>query len=224
MNFLNTGRTSVKLSLLAAAFVLSGCDHAVNRWNENALGPFQQQPEIKVAPKALNTHLKVDGQGALTAESFANLNAVLKAQGPLKRQQILISTLTPAGQKMALRLQATLLNAGLPAHQVRVVDQADAKASNAQGWDLQLLSQALVVDIPDCAIADAESWTVHPYKAVGPLGCSTRANLAAMVSDPRDLMRAKALDGANGRAAENAVKRYTENEVTELLDIDFNED
>jgi type IV pilus biogenesis protein CpaD/CtpE len=47
-------------------------------------------------------------------------------------------------------------------------------------------------------------------------GCANRANLAAMVADPADLDRGRALAPAQGDAAIAAVQRYRKGQVTPL--------
>ena len=100
---------------------------------------------------------------------------------------------------------------------------SNLQASKQDNWDLQVISEALVVKVPDCSIANPKTWTVKPYQAVGPLGCANRANIARMVSDPRDLMRPQTLDAGDGMTAVNAVGRYHDDELRELLEIDFQE-
>ena len=56
------------------------------------------------------------------------------------------------------------------------------------------------------------------------MGCANRANIAAMVSDVRDLRRPRTLAAADGRAAAGAVERYQTGDVRELIDINFNND
>ncbi len=57
-------------------------------------------------------------------------------------------------------------------------------ADTTEAEALTLVSRAVVAEVPDCAIADPQAWTVTPFSAVGALGCANRANLARMVSDP----------------------------------------
>lgn len=212
------------LCLLAVALFLSGCDRSMNQMRENRLSPYIQAQAATVKPSALVASLNVAANGSLTADSLANLNTLLRNQGRLRNQTLTISPFTPAGETLARRLAEVLREQGLPSQQVLVAPTQLKGRTEGGDWDLQVISEALVVNVPDCAIADPKTWTVKPFQAVGQLGCANRANIARMVADPRDLARPQALDAADGMAAVNAVTRYHDDETRELLDIDFSKD
>lgn len=208
------------LSLLALSVLLVGCDRQLNQMRENRFTPYKTAEAPTVAPSALVASLKANGNGSFTAESLENLNTLLQAQGRLRQQTLTLQPYTPSGERLAQRLASVLREQGAVTEQV-IVMPSRLEAPEATEWDLQVVSEALVVKVPDCTIADPKAWTVKPYQAVGPLGCANRANIAAMVSDPRDLVRPQALDGGDGINAVGAVGRYHDDEVRELLDIDF---
>ena len=91
-------------------------------------------------------------------------------------------------------------------------------------WDLELISEAYVVHAPECEVADPTRWTIEPYEAVGTLGCANNANIAMMVSDPKDLLRPRALEGADGTASNLAVQKYQTGDQEDLIDIDFSQE
>lgn len=208
------------LSLLALSVLLVGCDRPLNTMRETRFGPFKQAEMPSVAPSALVASLKANGNGSFTAESLENLNTLLRAQGRLRQQTLSLQPYTPTGERLAQRLASVLREQGAVTEQV-IVLPSRLEAAEADVWDLQVVSEALVVKVPDCRVAKPREWSVNPYQSVGPLGCANRANIAAMVSDPRDLVRPQALDGGDGINAVGAVGRYHDDEVRELLDIDF---
>lgn len=210
------------LTCMLGALVLSGCDSYVNQMRLNGLGQTPPSAMPSVKPQAASVDLKLDQHGGLTQDSLASLNQLLQQQGRLSQQTLVLTPANTRGEKIAQRLATRLVAIGIPANKINVLPVA-ASAANAHG-DLNVLSQALVVTVPDCRIANAQEYTVHPYQSIGPLGCATRANLAKMVADPQDLLRARPLDAGDGQAAENAVGRYYDDDIRELLDIDFNED
>lgn len=212
------------LSVLAVGLLLSGCDHSLNQMRENRFTPFNQAQAVSVKPQALVASLYVSQGGSLTPESLANLNTLLRNQGRLKNQTLTLRPFTPAGETISQRLAAILREQGAQPQQVIVAPTQLRGKTESGDEDLQVISEALVVTVPDCAIADPKAWTVKPYEATGPLGCANRANIARMVADPRDLARPQALDAADGTAAVNAVTRYYDDEPRELLDIDFSKD
>jgi pilus assembly protein CpaD len=209
------------LILVLACTALSGCEQTINHWREGDEQVLSgKNYPIKVTPSVSAVSLKLTPSRGLGESALEELNSLLMHQGRIRDQVILLQPYTDAGEQFAIKLRSTLLHAG--AQQVRI-QPASYRADQSQ-WDLRVQSQALVVNVPDCRIKDPEKWTIQPYEAVGPLGCANRANLARMVADPRDLIRAKPLDTGDGVAAVNAVKRYHEDDLKELLDIDFNED
>jgi len=209
------------LSLVIACTLLSGCAQTINHWREGGevVASGENYP-IKVDPTVSAVSLKLTDNQGLSSDSMKTLNSLLVNQGRLAKQKLTIQPYSNDGQQFANKLHATLLHAGaVDVNILPLTYQADETS-----WDLRVQSQALVVTVPDCRIHDADNWTVKPYEAIGPLGCATRSNLARMVSDPTDLLRAKSLAPADGEAALRAVTRYQEDELKELLDIDFNED
>lgn len=211
------------LSLLAFTALLFGCDRPLNTMRETRFGPFTKAEMPTVSPSALVASLKASGNGSFTAESLENLNTLLRAQGRLRQQTLTLQPYTPSGERLAQRLADVLREQGAVAEQI-IIQPSRLEAPEADTWDLQVVSEALAVKVPDCKIASPRKWSVNPYAAVGPLGCANRANIAAMVSDPRDLVRPQALEAGDGINAVEAVHRYHDDEVRELLDIDFQDD
>lgn len=205
---------------LLALVLCAACDSNLNQMRENRFTPFTPVPQASVAPSALVASLKAAGNGSFTAESLDNLNTLLSAQGRLARQTLTVQPYTPAGERLAQRLGSVLRGQGLPATQL-IIRPTHLKVDAGREWDLQVVSEALVIKVPDCSIADPQTWTVKPYQAVGTLGCASRANVAAMVANPADLLRPQTLDAADGTHAVSAVQRYHDDETRELLDIDF---
>lgn len=206
---------------LSLGLLLSGCDRTVNQQRINAFNPLPPAQPIQAVPSALVSNLNVTGSGGLSRESLADLNTLLARQGRLNQQTLTLRPTTLAGEQVATRLSSVLKQLG--ARQVIVAPTQLAAGSSAAA-DLQVISEALVVQAPDCGVANSDDWAVHPFAGVGPLGCANRSNIARMVADPRDLNRAQTLDGGDGVAAVNAVERYQRHETMELLDINFNKD
>ncbi|WP_159934435.1 CpaD family pilus assembly lipoprotein [Pseudomonas sp. S35] len=208
------------LSVLAGALLLSGCDHQVHKMRESRFQPYNQAQAPSVKPQALMAALHTSPGGSLTPDSLANLNTLLRSQGRLHNQTLTLRPFTPAGETVSKRLATVLRELGTPAQQI-IVAPVQLRTGNATDEDLQVVSEAMVVTVPDCAVADGQNWTVKPFQATGQLGCANRANIARMVADPRDLARAQALDSGDGNTAVNSVTRYYDDEPRELLDIDF---
>ena len=204
---------------LSLALLLGACDRTVNDQRIALYAPQSPQAPIRAVPSAMVAHLSATAGGGMSRESLADLNTLLARQGRLSQQTLTLRPATPAGEQVGKRLGEVLTQLG-----ARQVIVAPTQLDKAQGADLQVVSEALVAQIPDCTISDPSRSAVKPYRAIGDLGCANRANIARMVADPRDLNRAQSLEGADGVAAVNAVERYQRHETVELLDINFNKD
>ncbi|RMV72779.1 hypothetical protein ALP05_03222 [Pseudomonas caricapapayae] len=206
----------IAISLLGLA-LLTGCNSTLNTLREHR---FANQPHtaIEVQPSALSLGLAATPNGqSLTPASLEALNQLLLRQGRLPNQHLTLLPHTPAGDRIAQRLGQALRGRGLPGNQlvvetVRLQPGAD---------DLTVLSEALVVQAPTCTIAAPEHWAIAPYSAIGSLGCANEANLAAMVSNPQDLVAPALLGPGDGTSASSAVQRYHEHDLPELLDMTF---
>jgi pilus (Caulobacter type) biogenesis lipoprotein CpaD len=214
-----------RLSLLLAglSLALPGCTEELNQMRaERFANQPQQAIGVKASALSLNLRATPSGQ-SLTPDSLARLNDMLNRQGRLNNQTLTLLPYTPAGERIAQRLAEALEERGLPPAQLRL--KSDLREVQGAGEDdLMVISEALVAQVPDCSIADPQSWAVTPYQAVGTLGCANRANLARMVSDPRDLVRPRTLAPGDGIQASAAVQRYHTDELRELGDIDFSDD
>ncbi len=209
------------LFFILVCTLLSGCEHTINHWREGdeSIASGTDYP-IKVTPSVSAVSLHLGEHQGLTQQGLESLNSLLIHQGRLDQQIITVQPYTAKGRTFAVKLQTTLRNVGAK----QVIIAAQPYRAKTGAWDLRVQSQALVVSVPDCRIHDADIWTTKPYEAVGPLGCANRANIALMVADPADMLRARTLDSGDGAAAAAAVKRYQEDDLKELSDIDFNED
>ncbi|NIE73204.1 pilus assembly protein CpaD [Pantoea sp. Ap-967] len=204
---------------LALGLLLGGCDRNFNNQRVANYAPGTPMPAIQAVPSALVAQLKTTAAGGLDQASLADLNTLLARQGRLSQQTLTLRPATPGGEQVATRLAQVLRQLG-----VRQVIVAPTQLQRSGDTDLQVVSEAVVAQVPDCLIRDPNGVTVKPFTAIGSLGCANRANIARMVADPRDLNRAQALDGGDGIAATNAVDRYQRHETVELLDINFNKD
>jgi len=78
--------------------------------------------------------------------------------------------------------------------------------------------------MPDTTVDDPENWASSPYYALGTLGAANSANIAMMTSDPRDLLRPRTLAPTEGKIATSAMDRYLNDDLKDLIDIDFSGD
>jgi len=220
--------------LLLSGVLLGGCglDRGIHQLRATHF-PQLKEGGVSTDVQARALYLKAtpDGRG-LTAESIAAANDLLTTQGPIRRQVLTIIPLSPAGEQIAPRLVQALDAAGARSPQLGAnkmngepeSESAKEQTRQQQSWDIELVSEAIVVNVPDCTVAEPDLWTVEPYYAVGTLGCANQSNIAMMVSDPRDLIRPRSLAPSEGAIATSAMDRYLDGELNDLIDIDFSGD
>lgn len=220
--------------LLLLGVLLGGCaaDRGISKLRAERF-PQMKNNEVKVSVQAKALYLKVTPKGnGLTKESIDAANILLTEQGPIRRQVLTIVPLTPAGEKIAPHLASALTAAGARPPLLggdQVMEENTSKPAKAlknqqQDWDIELTSEAIVVEVPDNTIADPDNWTMSPYYNIGTLGAANRANIAMMVSDPRDLLRPRALAPTEGKIATSALGRYLTDDLKDLIDINFSGD
>lgn len=205
------------LTLSLPLLLLVGCNSTLNTIRANRFANTPQAP-VEVHPQArvLGVATTPNGQ-SLTPASLDALNQLLVRQGRLTNQTLTLVPHTPAGERIAQRLGQTLENQGLPSKQLNVETLRLQKGTD----DLTVVSEALVVQIPDCHIRNANDWALAPYTNIGSLGCASEANLAAMVSNPRDLVAPALLGPGEGANASGAVQRYQQHDMPKLIDMNF---
>lgn len=203
------------------ALALAACsDRTVNDMRMERFSQPDVAP-ITVKPSALAVNLEAaaDGRG-LNGASLKALNDMLNQQGRLAQQTLIVTPYTPRGEQLAARLVSALRNAGADGRKLSVRPRV---AASGQG-DLQVVSQALAVQTSRCRINDPDMLMVKPFEAVGYLGCANQSNLAMMAAAPRDLIQARSLDDADGVTAVNSIERYQQDNVKDLIDVDFSQD
>ncbi|THF67251.1 pilus assembly protein PilZ [Pseudothauera nasutitermitis] len=217
---------NLALAILPLMLLLAACETPIHAMRASRFPQtVAEAPTVEPRALALALQVSADGQG-LTPESLRQANAMLGSQGRLHAQRLSITPFNARGEAFAQRLASALAASGANAPQVLAIpaDAERLEVAQRQRWDLELQSEALAVITPDCSVAKPQDWMVHPYRGVGPLGCANRANIARMVSDPRDLTRPRTLEGADGSAAALAVERYQTGELRDLIDINFDND
>ncbi|KHN53772.1 pilus assembly protein PilZ [Pectobacterium fontis] len=219
----NRRKRHISIAVLTTTFLLSGCgwnkpinDVRIQRFNQPALEPITVQPSSVSVPLLVAQN----GNGFLP-ESLRQLNIMLKDQGRLSKQTLTLIPHSANGERMAARLATVLKNAGAMPQNVKQMRRSTASGQNG---DLEVISEAVVAKTTRCEINDPNQLMVKPFEGVGYLGCATQNNLAVMISEPRDMIQAKALDDADGVVAVNSIERYHKGEVRELIDINFDED
>jgi pilus assembly protein CpaD len=96
---------------------------------------------------------------------------------------------------------------------------ADA-GSGPEAWGrnrrVELVLERYLVTLPACPDWSRRSGLDFDNQPLSNLGCATTTNLGLMVADPKDLVRGRPLDRADGVQQAEAIVRYRTGKVVEL--------
>lgn len=198
-------------TMLGTAAMLAGCVQPAPA----------QQAAVPPAPLALKARVHTEAHPlALSPDGKANalersrLDAFI-ADLAVKRRDALHATVGGTGNNLQ-RLEATRMLAEDGIDPANIVLAPAAKGATATGpviIEVELYS----VDAPPCAPwSTIVSAAGNSSAELPDLGCSNLTNLAAMVSDPRDLMHGSTTPYADGITSAAAVQRYNEDNVKPL--------
>lgn len=185
-------------------------------------------PAVQVSTKSLYMKTYADGSG-FSARTIDTANAFLRSQGPLAKQVITVVPRSPEALGAAKRLGTALEDAGAKSVKVAAfkpeATSGEEKVEDRDtGAGVEIISETYLLTVPDCTVANPARAGIDPYFAMGALGCANNANIARMVSDPRDLVRPRPLEPGDGEAAVLAVRKYQTGDTEDLVDIDFSQD
>ncbi|HET6521568.1 MAG TPA: CpaD family pilus assembly lipoprotein [Geminicoccaceae bacterium] len=113
-------------------------------------------------------------------------------------------------------------HAGVPVEQAAFGEGFPAApGSTPEAWRLnrrvEVATERYRVTPPDCPDWSRPSQPDFDNRPLPNLGCATATNLAHMVAEPRDLARGRELGPADGIREAEAIVRYREGKVTELM-------
>ena len=167
---------------------------------------------LQVRPVAYQFAVNLQGR-PLDQQDFQAVTDFLRSHGPLANQRLVV--VDQGGLYEKKRIQGWFDRLGINRPQVRWVRQ------DAEQQRLLITTEYFVVRTPDCPSSDVQPGTpLHKQYRSPSFGCATAANLAMMVSDPRELVKGRNLAPASGTRLVGAVQRYQTNTVTPLLSTD----
>jgi pilus assembly protein CpaD len=126
-----------------------------------------------------------------------------------RRAQSVAAFLRQEGHRRA-RVVTTAYGKAAPA------DPGTGEAAWRANRRVELVLERHVVVLPGCPDWSRESGTDFANLPHSNLGCATETNLGLMVAEPRDLVRGRSLDTADGVREAEAVGRYRSGRVTQL--------
>jgi pilus assembly protein CpaD len=191
-------RTLAAAGLMTAAFALGACS-TTNGDGEMPLTPisrFSLQVEPGLDRIALAVH--DSGLSARQEAALQDLAARHRAEGAGVIVVQAPSGNDPAASGAAWAARASLEAAGVPAHliQVAAYDAPDPRAPVLAGFEV------LRARVPDCSREQGPREGRFSNQSSLGLGCAVNANLAAQITNPRDIVQPRDMPPAEtGRAA-----------------------
>jgi len=200
----------IRLSALvsAAVFSVAGC----------ATGPTTQpltplsQYVLQVQPGVDRIALAVHDQGLSSNQQTALQDLVGRFA---EARADVLTVEAPAGDDPAATAQAyavrdTLQAMGVPGEMIRVVGYhaPNARAPVLAGF------QTVAAYIPDCAAESRLMGSRASNAPTGGLGCAITANMAAQITDPRDIVRPRALQPSDSGRSAVVFARYRQGQTT----------
>lgn len=192
------------LVLTACASTPGGADRAASVSQMHPIGVDQQAVAVRVPIDATR-----DG---LDRASLARIDALVsdyrsRGHGP-------ITVTAPVGASdRASQTTAAAVRAALHASGVPYEAMTGASLRTANQDEIIVSFQAYVATAPVCGRAPGSALVQLRNQRSPDFGCAAQANLAAMISDPRDLHAGAVADGAGDDLLAGAVAANREAEV-----------
>ena len=193
----------LRLCLLAFSVLLAGCQSLEKLSYVKAQNTVPDQ-QLAVQPVAFQFVINHGGK-ALLAEDRNALQNFFREHGRVSNQRLVVIDDGRSRQQ----LDRWLRGLGFMPDQVRWQEQ------NAHPEQLVLVTEYFRVRTPDCP-----NWTgdanapLHGSYTSANFGCATAANLAVMVSDPRELLQGRQLGPPSTDKLISGIRRYQQGEVS----------
>lgn len=205
-------RTAVRLAALAfVAAGLTACASSAGPEQPTALNPLRQYP-FKVEQMPDELALAPHREGLSPNQRAYLADFVSRWRG--ERSEVTVRTPTePLDPDAVSRTASDLIGAlqalGVPAAMVRTGPYPVA----APDAPITVSFLRYEASIPDCASTWGNMTSTGSNLPTGNFGCSTSANLAALVANPRDLVTPTPMDPSDITRRNTVLGRYRRGEV-----------
>ena len=191
--------------LTVAAFSTLGACALTPNGTDDALSVREAHP-ITVDQQAVALRIGVDGtRGGLDRSDLARIDALVsdyrtRGHGPITVTAPVGGDSDRAAQRTAADVRTALHAAGVPYDAM-----AGASVRTARADEVIVSFQSYVATGPSCGAGGySVSRRLRNLRSED-FGCASQANLAAMISDPRDLHGGSAADGSGDDALTKAI-------------------
>ncbi len=213
-------RPSRLVVLAAIGLTLAGCNTAHNSvasFEAAAADDYRLRHPIKVAPAPLTLALDIhNGAKGLTSEQVSSVHAFARGYRSSGSGPMVLSVPAGAGNAVALDHAAQSVHATLAKAGVGYVDIQHVDAGRHGASSLSLTYYAVGARVDSCGRwpADAAITGNVSNRSYHNFGCATQRNFAAMVANPHDLQRPRALGHTSATRRVDVLTKYGKAEAT----------
>lgn len=209
-----------RLPMIAIACLASaGCASDWTNSSQHAV-PVEQRFPIAVEPSMLTVRLRIDeGMQGLAKGEHARVIWAAERWQQRGRGQITVagpqgSPNQRAGEEAMKQAVRKLQESGVPRSAITLAAYPGHEGGEEPPVTLSFVT--LVAVGPDCGKDWSENLAFTPANTPWPdFGCATQRNLAAAVSDPRDLIEPKPMDSADAARRGKVLNTYRQGTATQ---------
>lgn len=180
--------------ILALAISAAACASPREEASRDLKTPLDQYPfQVNQHPEEIMLAVHPEGVSGNQAAALAELVRRWKGAGgdPIVVRAPGNGPQEADAARMAEQIRSVLLAEGAPVHLVRV-ERFDAAGDGSV--PLTVGFARYVADVPECGLKWDNLTGTQSNSVPNTFGCSVRANMAAQVANPRDLVQARAED------------------------------
>lgn len=209
------------LAVLAAlGLALTGCNSAhrpLAQFEAAATDDYRLRHPIKVAPAPLTLALDVHkGAKGLTPAQTSSVQAFARGYRSNGSGPMVLSVPAGAGNAVALDHAAQSVQVALSKAGVGYIDIQHVHAGAHGASTLALTYHAVGARVDSCGQwpADAALTGNSANRSYHNFGCATQRNMAAMVANPHDLQRPRAIGPSSATRRVDVLTKYGKAEAT----------
>lgn len=198
----------MKLSVIViAAGLLSACSQGHSGWTGNE---SQKRNMVSAVKLTHDIHFTVD-DGAISSEERSRLKEFVTDISPRYGDVVTIEV-DDAHSAQWATAKSELRDLGL-----RVSNAQGSYGGLLPGDTARVVVTRYVVKPPKCPDWRKQATPDFDNTQSSNFGCATATNLGAMIADPRDLVEGSEYSGPDAERAADAVRRYQEDDIKEIV-------
>ena len=204
-------RSLYLIPAFASLITLGACSSFEDRYQASL--PGEQRHPIEVSTDVAVLDVATDSRGALTSRSRSEIDLFMRGYKAEGNGVLEIHTTGGSTEIAATQIRDLALVNGISANKLTRRSYAAQPGSNTA---IRIAFARYVATVPSCTEQDwsediGKTWDNTPYAS---FGCATQMNVAAQVSDPRDVLTARPMDAASADRRGTIFDKYEKGQKT----------